>query len=163
VRRRTSGRHEIGTPQTELFAGLAAAVDYLAWLGEQTGATGTRREKIAGAYRAATAYEMPLAQHLIDELVRIPGVQLHGISAAARMHERVPTISFTHASHRNVDLARALAGSDMNVWSGHNYAMELARFLQLDEADGVLRIGLAHYNTVAEIERLIGALRTLLR
>jgi selenocysteine lyase/cysteine desulfurase len=41
--------------------------------------------------------------------------------------------------------------------------MELARYLQLDEADGVLRIGLAHYNTAAEIEGLIGALRELLR
>jgi len=157
------GRHEIGTPQTELYAGLTAAVDYLAWLGEHAGATGTRRQKIAGAYRAATAHEMPLAQHLIDELVRIPGVQLHGISAAAHMHERVPTISITHAEHRNVDLARALAGRGINVWSGHNYALELARFLQLDEADGVLRIGLAHYNTAGEVERLIGALRELLR
>jgi cysteine desulfurase family protein (TIGR01976 family) len=157
------GRHEIGTPQTELFAGLAAAVDYLAWLGEQTGATGSRREKIAGAYRAATAYEMPLAQRLVDELVRIPGLRLHGISAAGRLPERVPTISFTHPAHRNADVARSLAGRGINVWSGHNYAMELARFLQLDETDGVLRIGLAHYNTAAEIEGLISALRELLR
>ena len=156
------GRHEIGTPQTELFAGLAAAVDYLVWLGEQAGVTGTRGEKITGAYRAATAYEMPLAQRLIDELLRIPQLQIHGITSAARLGERVPTISVTHPGHLNADLARALGDQDINVWSGHNYALELARTLQLDESDGVLRIGLAHYNTAAEVERLIGALRVLL-
>ena len=156
------GRHEIGTPQTEMFAGLAAAADYLVWLGEQAGVTGSRGEKITGAYRAATAYEMPLAQRLINELLQIPQLQIHGITSAARLGERVPTISVTHPGHRNADLARALGDQDINVWSGHNYALELARTLQLDESDGVLRIGLAHYNTAAEVERLIGALRVLL-
>ena len=80
------------------------------------------------------------------------------------MHERVPTISFTHAgaSQRRRWRVRS-PGSGINVWSGHNYALELARYLQLDEADGVLRIGLAHYNTAAEVERLVDALRALLR
>jgi len=157
------GRHGTGTPQTELFAGLAAAVDYLAWLGAETGASGSRRERLAGAYLAATDYEMPLAQHLIDELLRIPGVRIHGITAPARLAERVPTVSMSHSSRRNAELARALAQQGINVWSGHNYAWEFARWLGLDEEDGVLRIGLAHYNTAAEVERLLAALRALLR
>ncbi len=156
------GRHETGTPQTELLAGLAAAVEYLAWLGTETGAAGTRRERIAGAYRAATAYEMPLAQWLIDELLRIPGVRIHGITSPSRLAERVPTVSMTHASRRNAELAQGLAAQGINVWSGHNYAYEFARWLGLDEDDGVLRIGLAHYNTAAEVERLLAALRALL-
>jgi cysteine desulfurase family protein (TIGR01976 family) len=157
------GRHDTGTPQTEMLAGLGAAVDYLAWLGARTGPGGTRREQISAAYRAATAYEMPLAQHLIDELLRIPGLRVHGITDAARQAERVPTVSVTHPRHANTALARALADQGINVWSGHNYAMEVARALGLDEREGVLRIGLAHYNTLGEVERIIGALRALLR
>ena len=156
-------RHATGTPQTELLAGLAAAVDYLAWLGAEVGVTGTRRQRITGAYRAATAYEMPLAQRLIEELARIPGVRIHGITSASRLTERVPTISMTHATRRNAELARSLAAQGINVWSGHNYAYEFARYLGLDEVDGVLRIGLAHYNTAAEVERLLVALRALLQ
>jgi cysteine desulfurase family protein (TIGR01976 family) len=157
------GRHETGTPQTELLAGLTAAADYLVWLGERTGVSGSRSEKVAGAYRAATAYEMPLAQQLMDGLRQVPDLRVHGITDSDRLHERVPTVSVTHPGRRNAALARALAAQGINVWSGHNYALELARRLRLDEQDGVLRIGLAHYNTAAEVERLISALTLLLK
>lgn len=156
------GRHEIGTPQTELFAGLAAAADYLAWLGAETGSDGTRRQKIAGAYAAATAYEMPLAQDLIEGLRAIPGLKVQGITNSNRLHQRVPTVSVVHADHSNKALAKALGAQGINVWSGHNYALEVARHLGLDEAEGVLRIGLAHYNTAGEVERILGALRGLM-
>jgi selenocysteine lyase/cysteine desulfurase len=156
------GRHELGTPQTELFAGLTAATDYLAWLGELTGATGSRRDKIAGAYRAASAYEKPLTQRLIDELERIPGVEVQGIASADRLDERVPTVSITHSRQPASSLARALAAQGIFVWSGHNYAYEVARHLGLDEQEGVLRIGLAHYNTAAEVDRIVHSLQRLL-
>lgn len=157
------GRHETGTPQTELLAGVAAAAEYLGWLGERCGTTGQLAERIAGAYQAATAHEMPLAQRLIDGLRAIPGVTVQGISDARAVAQRVPTVSITHRKHANSVLARALAAQGINVWSGHNYAMELARWLELDETEGVLRIGLAHYNTVDEVERTIAALDALLR
>ena len=156
------GRHELGTPQTELLAGLGATVDYLEWLGEQVGCGGSRRAKIEAAYQAATAYEMPIAQHLIDELAGIRGVQVQGISDPKRLSDRVPTVSITHPRHRSTLLAKALAEQAINVWSGHNYAYELVRQLGLDEREGVLRIGLAHYNTVAEIDRIVGSLKALL-
>lgn len=155
------GRHELGTPQTELFAGLAAAADYFVWLGEQTGTTGNRRAKIEGAYQAATDYEMPLTQQLIDELRAIPQLQIQGIATARRPFERVPTISVTHPHHRPSALARALAEQGINVWSGHNYAYEVARHLGLEQ-EGVLRIGLAHYNTTAEVDRIVQSLKKLL-
>lgn len=156
------GRHELGTPQTELLAGLAAAADYMVWLGEQCGAGGSRREKISAAYTAATAHEMPLAQLLIDELRRIPKLKVQGISDSNRLHVRVPTVSVTHPDFRNSELARALGEQNINVWSGHNYAYEVVRHLGLDENEGVLRIGLAHYNTRDEVERITTALRKLM-
>jgi cysteine desulfurase family protein (TIGR01976 family) len=156
------GRHELGTPQTELFAGLAATADYFVWLGEQVGASGSREHKIKAAYGAARAYEMPIAQHLIDGLAAISGVRIQGISDARLLSHRVPTVSFTHPRQRNSILAKECAAQGINVWSGHNYAYELVRHLGLDEQEGVLRIGLAHYNTVQEVERILASLRTLL-
>jgi selenocysteine lyase/cysteine desulfurase len=156
------GRHEVGTPQTELLAGLAAAVDYWVWLGEQTGGSGARREKIRHAYQAAEDYEMPLTQRLIDGLLAIPDVQIRGVSKTHSQTERVPTVSITHPGHRSSTLARALAREGINVWSGHNYAFELAKYLGLDE-EGVLRIGLAHYNTAAEVDRIVQSLKVLLQ
>lgn len=156
------GRHELGTPQTELFAGLAATADYFVWLGEQVGCSGSRGSKIKAAYSAATAYEMPMAQHLIDGLKNIEGVQIQGISDARRLSLRVPTVSFTHPRQRNSVLAKALAERGINVWSGHNYAYEVVRHLGLDDEDGVLRIGLAHYNTIEEVDRITESLNALL-
>ena len=156
------GRHELGTPQTELFAGLAATADYFVWLGEQVGGSGSRESKIKAAYGAASAYEMSIAQRLIDGLTHIEGVQLQGISDARALSQRVPTVSFTHSRRRNSVLAKELAAQGINVWSGHNYAYELVRHLGLDERDGVLRIGLAHYNTVGEVDRILGSLNALL-
>jgi cysteine desulfurase family protein (TIGR01976 family) len=156
------GRLELGTPQTELFAGLAATADYFVWLGEQVGCSGSRESKIKAAYAAATAYEMPIAQRLIDGLANIEGVRLQGISDSRMLSHRVPTVSFTHARQRNSMLAKALATKGINVWSGHNYALEVVRHLGLDEQEGVLRIGLAHYNTVKEVDVIIGLLEALL-
>ncbi|SAL68264.1 cysteine desulfurase, SufS family [Caballeronia udeis] len=155
------GRHGTGTPQTELLAGLAAATDYLAWLGAQTGGIGDRRAVLAHSYEAATAYEIPLVEQLIEGLLEIPGLHVHGITDSKRLHERVPTVSITHDRHSNTSLARALAEQGINVWCGNLYALEAVRTLGLSEKDSVLRIGLAHYNTLQEVERVLKALKSL--
>jgi selenocysteine lyase/cysteine desulfurase len=141
---------------------LAATVDYWVWLGEQMGAVGGRREKIKRAYQAAEEYETPLTAQLIQGLAQIPDVRIRGISTASALSQRVPTVSINHPAKRPSILAKALAAEGINVWSGHNYAFELANYLGLDE-DGVLRIGLAHYNTAAEVDRIVQSLRILLQ
>lgn len=155
------GRHGNGTPQTELLAGLAAAVDYLVWLGEQIGTVGDRRSKLAGAYRAATSYEMTLGRQLIEGVSGIPGVEIHGITDIAHFDKRVPTVSITHKNHSTASMARALGKRDINVWSGNNYALEVTRQLGLDESEGVLRMGLAHYNTSSEVSKVLETLRSV--
>jgi cysteine desulfurase family protein (TIGR01976 family) len=155
------GRHETGTPQTELLAGLAAAVDYFTWLGAEVGADGDRRSGVAAAYAACGVHEAALALRLIDGLKDM-GVTIHGITNPNRIAERVPTVSVTHPRHATHDLARGLADEGICVWSGHNYAWEVVRALGLDERQGVLRIGLAHYNTADEVDRTLAALRRLI-
>lgn len=155
------GRHGNGTPQTELLAGLAAAVDYLVWLGEQIGTVGDRRSKLADAYRAATSYEMTLGRQLIEGVSGIPGVEIHGITDIAHFDKRVPTVSITHKNHSTASMARALGERGINVWSGNNYALEVTRQLGLDENEGVLRMGLAHYNTSSEVSKVLETFRSV--
>jgi selenocysteine lyase/cysteine desulfurase len=152
------GRFETGTPQTELLAGLSATVDYLEWLGEVNGHTGTRRQKLLGAYKSAEAYENVLSRRLIEGILKLPDVTVHGITDPAALVHRVPTISFTHARISTHAIAAALGDQDIYAWSGHNYALEPARLLGLDEDEGVVRLGVAHYNTMEEIERTLSAL-----
>ncbi len=156
------GKFETGTPQIELLAGLEATVDHFAWLGARHGAADGRRGQIAAAFEASKAYEAGLTRRLIEGLQAIPGAAIQGITNPNRLHQRVPTVSFVHTRLTPPEIAQALAGQGIYVWSGHNYALETARFLGLDETLGVLRIGLAHYNTEAEVERSLAALRRLL-
>lgn len=151
-------RFETGTPQTELLAGLAATVDYLAWLGEITGHAGARREKLLGAYRSFEAYENQLMRRLIEGLRSLPGITIRGISDPAAFRHRVPTISFTHDTISTHVFAKGLAEREIYAWSGHNFALEPARLLGLDEDEGVVRLGIAHYNTAAEIEQTLAAI-----
>lgn len=154
-------RYEAGTPQTELLAGLAATVAYVEWLGEATGHAGSRREKLLGAYRSFAAYEDGLTRRLVEGLVALPGVTVQGITDPAALKHRVPTVSFTHASLSTHAIAEGLAGKGIWAWSGHNYALEPARLLGLAENEGVVRLGLAHYNTLDEVERTLTAIAEL--
>jgi cysteine desulfurase family protein (TIGR01976 family) len=155
-------RFETGTPQTELLAGLAAAVDYFEWLGGSVGETGSRREKVAAAYNAFNTWESGLALKLIDGIDALPGTTIHGITNSNRIAERVPTVSFTHQRVAPKTMASALAARGICVWSGHNYAYEVVRHLGIDESSGVLRIGLAHYNTEQEVLSTLDALEDAL-
>ena len=149
------GRHEMGTPQYELLAGLSATVRYFEALGGMLGGTGSRRDLIAQAYSASRQYEEPLTNALIAGLQDIPGITLYGITNPNRIGERVPTVSIRHASVAPQPIAEALGAAGIHVWHGHNYAYEPARALGLPLDEGVVRIGIAHYNTQAEIERTL--------
>ena len=149
---------ESGTPQTELLAGLAACVDHYDWLGGLVSDEGSRRGRIEAAYRAATDHEARLVTRLIDGIRVIPGTTVHGITNPNRVGERVPTVSMTHERVSPPRVAERLARAGICVWSGHNYALEVVRHLGIDEETGVVRIGLAHYNTGAEVDRTLAAL-----
>ncbi len=151
-------RYETGTPQTELLAGLEATVGYFQWLGENCGASGTRREKIAGAYAAAAKHENFLTVRLIKGLSELRNLSIHGITDIARIDDRVPTVSFTNATFTPADIVKTLAQNNIYAWSGHNYAYEVVKHLGLDEEQGVVRLGIAQYNTGKEIDQTLEVL-----
>lgn len=155
-------KFETGTPQIELQAGLAATVDYYAWLGAGTGTRGSRRQQIAAAFAASEAHENALAMRLISGLQDMAGVTIHGITDPHLVAHRVPTVAFTHDRKKPAEIAKRLAGQNIFVWNGHNYAPEIVRQLAIPEDEGVLRIGIAHYNSAAEIDQILEALGTIL-
>ena len=95
---------------------------------------------------------------LIDGISQISGIKIYGITNPNRVHERVPTISVRHDRFKPTDIARSLAEAGIYVWHGHNYAYEPTRFLGIPEDEGVVRIGLAHYNTGDEVVRVVQAI-----
>jgi selenocysteine lyase/cysteine desulfurase len=162
---------ETGTPSVEGFAGVAAVVNYFASIGE-TMATdymdrwahfSGRRQEIHAAMDLLFDYEKSLAEHLIDGLTQLSGVTVQGITAADAMDRRVPTVAFTHNSVAASAIAKALGEQNIFVWSGHNYAVEVAKTLGIYETGGAVRIGPVHYNSHAEIDEVLGALEGILR
>lgn len=151
----TPDRFELGTPQFELLAGLSATVKYFENLGRMGSDSGDRRELISKAFQMSRDYEEPLTNTLIGGLQQVPGVHIYGITNPNRITQRVPTVSIRHATMRPSNIAQALAKLGIFVWHGHNYAYEPARSLGLPIEEGVVRIGLSHYNTKEEVEAVI--------
>jgi cysteine desulfurase family protein (TIGR01976 family) len=149
-------RWETGTPAFELIAGVGACVDYLASL---TGQRETTRAALIESYSAMNHYERELAAHLITELQSIAGVQIAGITQLERMNERVPTVVFSLEGYSPTQVAVHLAEHGIYVWDGNYYAVEVMH--ALNKPDGMVRVGLAHYNMHEEIDQLISALKTI--
>jgi len=145
-----------GTQSHETIAGALACVDYLADLGRRASEDWQlpRRAALTEAMRAIEAYENRLAWRLIDGLQRIDGVRIRGITDPARAAERFSTISFTHERIPVPQLNRELAARGICVWGGHYYALEFVRRMGL-EKEGMIRVGLLHYNTEQEVDRFL--------
>jgi cysteine desulfurase family protein (TIGR01976 family) len=163
-----SDRIETGTGNFEGLAGTLAAVEYLAEVGRRFGApyaasfpgmSGRRLETHAGL-AAIRAYEMALFGRLLDGLESIPGARVWGITDRARLADRTPTAAVTFTGHPPKAVATALGERGIATWWGNFYAAGVTESLGL-EPHGVLRIGLTHYNTAAEVDRLLAELRSI--
>ncbi len=152
-------KFETGTLSHEGMAGTLGAIEYL----EQFGSGATRAKRIASAWGTLAEYEHTITQRLIDGLRSFKGLTIRGITSANAMHRRVPTVSFTLDGHHPQDLAQAFAKDNIFVWSGHNYAIEPVSRMGLMDKGGVLRVGLAHYNTEAEVDALLSSLTRQIR
>ncbi len=156
------GRWETGTQSHEALAGVTAAIDYLAELGRRHAPEAHgQRAAILAAYDALRAYERGLLARLVPALLEIPGLTFYGIADPARFDERVPTVAVRIAGRSPRELAAYLGERGMFTWHGNYYALNLSERLGVEPDGGMLRIGLVHYNTADEVERLIAALREL--
>jgi selenocysteine lyase/cysteine desulfurase len=150
-----------GTQNHEGIAGVLEAIEYLADLGRGFAPEApNRRTALVAAFAEIAAYERQLCGQLIEGLARLAGVRVWGITDRGRFNERVPTVSITHLKLAPLELADYLAERGIFVWHGNFYALELSESLGLEPA-GLVRLGLLHYNTSGEVDRLLAALAEL--
>ncbi|HOG46458.1 MAG TPA: cysteine desulfurase-like protein [Anaerolineae bacterium] len=160
-------RFETGTQNHEAIAGTLAAVEYLASLGRRAGEAFKheyphlmgRRLELKAAMAAIRAYERALVWPMIAGLQAIPGLKVWGIIDPARAAWRAPTVSFTLQGQHPAEIARRLGDEGIFVWDGNYYALTLMEELGLEAHGGMVRVGLAHYNTAEEVQRLVAAVR----
>ena len=159
---RPPGKWETGTQSFESIAGLRACLEYLAEIG---GEPEPPHERYIQAMREIQAHEAGLSRAFLERFhaAALPGWRLHGIGDPALCAERTPTFALTCGERSPREVAEKLAARGIFVWDGNFYAVNVVDRLGLAERGGLLRIGFLHYNTPAEIERLIAALAEIAR
>ncbi|MDQ3777950.1 MAG: cysteine desulfurase-like protein [Actinomycetota bacterium] len=130
--------YETGTAQHELLAGFVAAVEYLDSIG----------------WSELTRHERDLGHRFLDALPE--NLTLYG---PPTIEGRVPTFAFNVVGRTPAEVATHLGERGIFVWHGNYYALEVMRRLGLE--DGAVRVGFVHYNTAAEVDRLLDELRRL--
>jgi len=166
---KTPGKYETGTPNLEGIAGTLAAVEYLAEVGETYGHQFAaeldryegRRRVLKQAMKAIASYERTLFGNMLAQLETVPGLTIYGITNPDEFSERCPTVTFTREGFTPSQIAQHLGRRGIFVWDGNYYALSVTQRLGLEDQGGMVRVGLAHYNTQAEVDRLISALREM--
>lgn len=150
------GKWMTGTQNHAAICGVTAAIDYLCDIGRTVlkDPQAARRPALVSAMRAIELYERSLIQRLIEGLTSIPHVRVFGITEAARMHERVPTIALAVEGQPSIEVARRLSDHGIYCWHGHYYAIAICEALGQSQS-GMVRLGLMHTNTLEEVERTI--------
>lgn len=146
------GKWETGTQSFESMAGVTAAVDHVASLGGGQG-----RERIESAFAAIAEHEQALGARFLDGIEPMPHVSLYGPPEMSR--HRVSTFALGVAGMHPDAVAARLADQGVYVWSGHYYAVNVMDRLGLE--DGLVRVGLCHYNTAEEVDRALEVLAGL--
>lgn len=166
-------KFETGTLNHEGLAGVVAAVNYLAGVGREYGPHLSmldpteldnyegRRKELKQAMNIIAAYERPLFAHMLAETEKLPGINIYGITNPEEFHERCPTLTFTREGFTPEAIATHLGHRGIFVWDGNYYALSVTERLDLENTGGMVRIGLVHYNTREEIDRMVAALREM--
>jgi cysteine desulfurase family protein (TIGR01976 family) len=155
---------EWGTLNHECIAGIKACVDYWEDLGRRAKpAVTTRRAAILAAHEAIHAHERKMMEKMIAGLLAIPSLKLYGITDPRRFENRCATIAVRIEGHTPLELATKLGERGFFTWDGNYYALNLTEQLDVERLGGFLRIGVVHYNTMEEVERLLAALQEIVR
>src|SRR5687767_8367943 len=138
---------ETGTQNQEGMVGAAAAIDFLASIGNQS----RRRESLRSAFATMHTRNMQLFTRLWQGLSSMPGVTLYGPPPDS---SRTPTLAFTIEGRTSTEAARSLAEKGLFISHGDFYAATVVNRFGL-EPEGFIRAGCACYTTEEEIDRLL--------
>jgi cysteine desulfurase family protein (TIGR01976 family) len=145
------GKIEAGTFIYENVAGMDAAIQYLARIGEGD---------VAAGMTAIRKYEQGLSLQLL-KVLKDSGATIYGIDTETRISERVPTFCFNMPGISPREVTEAAARAGIGIRDGHMYSPRLMARLGLTKESGAVRVSLVHYNTAAEIDRFAQVLADL--
>ncbi len=148
---------ETGTLNHAAIAGVGAAIEFLASLGQGK----DTRSQLIDAFASISKHEHALASKLYNGLKKIDGITIIGQDFSSAM--RTPTVSFTTKGKRPEHVCAALAAENICAWDGHFYAIRAIESLGLLEQGGVTRMGISVYNTDEEIDRVIACMNTIVK
>jgi cysteine desulfurase family protein (TIGR01976 family) len=170
---------EWGTLNHECIAGIEACVEYMADLGRRATETcgdsrlacppseapplPSRRAAIKAANAAIHQHERALLERMMNGLKVIPRLKVYGITDPTRFNDRCATLAIRIEGHTPLELATKLGERGFFTWDGNYYALNLTEHLDVEKSGGFLRIGLVHYNTADEVDRLLAALEEIVR
>jgi len=149
-----------GGANYELSYSLVGLGDYLSAVATHHHpelATASLRQQMAAAFDLMAHHEQQLCHRLLDGLMARPGVRIIGPTTAAAA-VRVPTVAFTVEGMASSALPPQVDPHRIGIRYGHFYAQRLIEHLGLTKVDGVVRVSLVHYNTLAECDRLLAVL-----
>ncbi len=146
---------ETGTLNHAACAGVSAAIEFIASLGEGD----SLRSKLVDAYSKISVHEFALAKYLHDSLCVLDKVSVIGQDFSNT--KRTPTVSFVHSDYTPNEICKKLASSNICAWDGHFYAFKAIQQLGLEKKGGVTRLGISIYNTKEEVERVVSVISNL--
>ncbi len=150
-------RWETGTPDFSAIAAIPATIKYLISL---SGNSSPTRKNLELAYKNIVEYENELSRYFLNKVWELKHIKVCGITNTDDVHKRTPTFALTIDGKTSHSVAKYLAKHGIFAWSGHFYALDVVREYDL-EKEGLLRVGMLHYNTKREIKELISILKLL--
>ena len=145
---------ETGTPDFSAISAIPSTIKYIISL---SGNSSPTRKNLELAYQNIVEYENELSRYFLQKVSALTHVKLYGLSDVNDVAKRTPTFGLTVNGKTSHQVAEYLAKHGIFSWSGHFYALDVVREYNL-EKDGLLRIGMLHYNTKREIKELISVL-----
>ena len=113
------------------------------------------------AFDIFDAHEEQLSKRLLDFLKSKDNVSIIG-DCNHESKKRVCTIAFVVKGQNSAELNEKVHPHKIGIKTGDFYAKGITKKLGLNEQGGVIRVSMAHYNTMEEMERLINILDTLI-
>jgi len=157
----TPYKFQPGNVNYEMCCAMAAVVQYLCDLGAASERSEVSRENLKAAYTKITDHEANLMSFLLSYLNNNPEIRIIG-EVTSDPRQRVATLSMVHQNMDSQAIVEAVDPHQIGIRFGDFYAVELIDKLGLRAQHGVVRISLAHYNTVAEVKRLVEVLQSVI-
>lgn len=147
---------DLGTRDAGNFAAFRDVVNYLEWLGGETGATNAanNRNRIVSAIEAIGAHEQALGVQLLDGLQRIPGTRVLGDPTASPNRQAVFALAHDGQPASKVVIELAKQGIVVHQRLRDAFCTNV---LEAFDEEEVVRVSLAHYNTPDEVTQFLKA------